>query len=145
MTAEFETDLSESLDELAATRAELRTIVDPLSDADLERARRGEWTVATVLSHLAGTDYAWVRMASLLRGREAPERQQVPAPTSIAAALEALDASRAAFLAVIEGVDEETFYDLRKVEGFQEASVVSAIRDLNGHEHEHLGQLRATL
>lgn len=145
MTTEFETDLRESLAELAATRAELRTIVEPLGDGDLERARRGEWTVATVLSHLAGTDYAWVRMASLLRGREAPERRQVAAPASVAAALETLDASRAAFLAVIEGVDEETFYDLRKIEGFQEASVVSSIRDLNGHEHEHLGQLRATL
>ncbi len=145
MTTEFETDLRESLAELATTRAEARGIVEGLSDGDLERARRGEWTVATVLSHLAGTDYASVRMVSLLRGREAPERPQVLAPASIAAALDALDASRAAFLAVIEGVDEETFYDLRKVEGFQEASVVSAIRDLNGHEHEHIGQLRATL
>lgn len=145
MTTEFDTDLRESLDQLAATRAEARGIVEGLSDDDLERSRRGEWTVATVLAHLAGTDYAWVRMASLLRGREAPERRQVPAPASVAAALEALDASRAAFLAVIEGVDEETFYDLRKVEGFQEASVVSAIRDLSGHEHEHIGQLRATL
>ncbi len=145
MTTEFETDLRESLAQLTATRAEVRGIVEGLSDGDLERARRGEWTVATVLSHLAGSDYSWVRMASLLRGREAPERRQVPAPASAAAALEALDASRAAFLAVIEGVDEETFYDLQKVEGFQEASVVSAIRDLNGHEHEHIGQLRATL
>ena len=52
MTTTFESDLSSARDALASARGELFALVGTLTNADLERARRGGWAVARVLQHI---------------------------------------------------------------------------------------------
>src|SRR5437867_1795393 len=51
-TTTFESDLTSAGQALDDARAELRTLVASLADADLATARRGGWTIARVLHHI---------------------------------------------------------------------------------------------
>ena len=55
-----------------------------------------------------------------------------------------LDSSRAALLRTIDGVDEDSFYRLERL-GREEYSILSARENVAHHDHEHIGQISATL
>ena len=52
MSNEFADDLTRCREDLAAARQELLSVVRALSDTDLEKSRRGGWTVRRVLEHV---------------------------------------------------------------------------------------------
>jgi uncharacterized damage-inducible protein DinB len=145
MSDEFSSDLHAALAELADTRAELRQLLADLTDDDLGRARRGEWSVGSVLGHLIGADQGYQRLIAFLREMPDIPESTLNEPQTVSGAIGDLDAARNALLSAVDGVDEETFYRLRMVPGLQEYSVLSVIRDASGHEREHVEQIRGTL
>lgn len=52
MSDEFDSDLRELQGELTTSRAELLGVIPSPKDSDLDRARRGGWTIARVLEHI---------------------------------------------------------------------------------------------
>ncbi len=145
MTGGFERDLAAARSELDAARQELLGVAEALSDADLDRARRGGWTVRRVLEHVIQSEWLYARLVAHLRELlGAPGETRSGAPASATDALQRLDASRRALLAALEGVDEESFYRLRTV-GHEEYSVFSVLENAAHHDREHAEQVRAVL
>jgi len=142
VTSELDKDLQSSRTGLDAARDELLAVVAALSEDDLERGRRGGWTVRRVLEHVIWSEWMYSRIVTHLRGGQ-PSADPVDAtPSSPADAVERLAGSRAALLAAVEGVDEETFYRLAKI-GQEEYSVLSLLENEINHEREHAQQVRA--
>ncbi|MCH8994726.1 MAG: DinB family protein, partial [Chloroflexi bacterium] len=113
MSAEFDQDLRRAHDDIAAGREQLLDVVKALSDDDLDRGRRGGWSVRRVLEHVIESEWLYARLATHLRDLPQPEGDTpaTKAP-SVAEAARAMGAAREALLAAVEGVDEETFYRL---------------------------------
>src|SRR6476646_9547356 len=67
--------LNTNLSELRASSDRLRSLVEPLDDAALERsAYPSEWSIADVLSHLgSGAVIMQRRLVDTLEGRESPD------------------------------------------------------------------------
>ena len=119
-------------------------------------ARRGGWSVRKVLEHVIHSEWLYSRLATHLRGRPPPEGGTLPdsstsaeepepaAFASVAEAAEQLDAVRAALLAAIDGVDEESFYRLQTV-GHEEYSVLSLLENVALHDREHAPQVQEIL
>lgn len=142
MTTAFERDLATARRDLEAARSELLSVVDALTDAELDKSRRGAWSVRAVLDHLIVTDWWYARAVASLRELESPPRQPVSqAPTSVAHAVADLRAAREALVTACDGVDEETFYRLRKA-GPQEYSVLSILENSADHDREHAHQIQ---
>ena len=142
MTSEFDHDLQSSRTDLDAARAELLAVVNTLQDDDLERGRRGGWTVRRVLEHVIWSEWMYSRIVTHLRGGQPPGDPVDATPSSPADAVERLAGSHEALLAAVEGVDEETFYRLAKI-GQEEYSVISLLENEINHEREHAEQVRA--
>jgi uncharacterized protein (TIGR03083 family) len=145
MTSEFDHDLATIRDDVDSARAGLLERVAALADADLDRARRGGWSVRRVLEHVIQSELAYSRLATHLRGLP-PAEEPMPdcTPASAADAVERLRASRAAMLAAVDGVDEESFYRLGRV-GHEEYSVLSLLENLALHDREHGPQIEEIL
>jgi uncharacterized damage-inducible protein DinB len=141
MTSEFEQDLQRVRDDLAAARAELLAAVTSLSDADLEKARRGGWTVRRVLEHVVWSETMYSRLLQHLRGQQPASDAVEATPASVADAVDRLGASHAAFVEGFDGVDEESFYRLATV-GHEEYSILSMIENESMHEREHATQVQ---
>jgi hypothetical protein len=47
-------------------------------------------------------------------------------------------------LAAVEGVDEDTFYEIRSL-GPDQYSVVSVLENVASHDHEHVEQIEKTM
>ena len=139
--SDFQRHLAQVTGNLEQHRAELLATLAVLDDADMVRARRGGWTVGKVLDHITGSEWHYARLAANLRGMEdvAPESTEAAGMTG---ASQALTRSRAALLKAIDGVTEEDFYRLGTV-GRVEYSVVSVLENVEQHDIEHLGQIRA--
>ena len=164
MSDEFDRDLAAGRDGLASAREGLLAVVGALAEDDLERARRGGWSVRKVLEHVIHSEWLYSRLATHLRGDAPPEgdtrtesgpppeggtatemQDQPPAAfASIAEAVRQLDAVRAALLAAIDGVDEESFYRLQTV-GHEEYSVLSLLENVALHDREHGPQVQEML
>jgi len=143
MTAEFERDLAAARQALDAARRELLATINTLTTADLERARRGGWTVRRVLQHVIDSERLYALLLRHLRGvPPAPPEATANAPESPADALPELDASRRALVAALEGVEEQSFYTLRTV-GHEEYSIFSLLENVASHDREHAGQIKA--
>lgn len=56
----------------------------------------------------------------------------------------ALARTRTQFVALLDGIDEATFYELRAL-GREQYSVVSVLENVASHDHEHLEQIAKTL
>jgi uncharacterized damage-inducible protein DinB len=138
--SEFDQDLTKVRDDMQSARSELLAAVQPLSDADFTRARRGGWAIARVLEHVIDSEWLYGRLALHLRGREAAGEIESGAPANAADAERRLASSRQALLAAVDGVDEETFYRLQKM-GHEEYSVVSILENAAMHDHEHATQV----
>ncbi len=142
MTSEFEQDLQRVREELDAARTELLAAVTSLSDADLDRARRGGWTVRRVLEHVIQSEWLYSRVVLHLRGLPVPGDAIDANPISAVDASDKLGASRAALVQALDGVDEEPFYRLAAV-GHEEYSILSMIENESMHEHEHAAQIQS--
>jgi uncharacterized damage-inducible protein DinB len=138
----FEAHLSGLNDALVRGRDDLLATVSSLSDADLSRARRGGWPIAKVLEHIIGAEWHYARLVSHLRGASPAAAPDTLAVDSLASVRGALGRSRAALLGALEGVTEDEFYRLGTV-GREEYSVVSVLENVDQHDVEHLGQIRA--
>ena len=144
MSSEFERDLHEQSAALDAARADLIDTVSALADGDLERGRRGGWTVQRVLEHVIWSEHLYARLMLHLRGRSAEGEIGEHTPSSVADALERLAAPRAALLAALDGVDEESFYRMQRI-GHEEYSVISILENAVSHDREHTTQVREIL
>ena len=144
MSDEFDRDLATARDSLASAREGLLAVVVALAEDDLGRARRGGWSVRKVLEHVIQSEWLYSRLATHLWGDTPPEEPEPAAFASVAEAAEQLDAVRAALLAAIDGVDEESFYRLQTV-GHEEYSVLSLLENVALHDREHAPQVQEIL
>ncbi len=144
MSEEFERDMRECLKELDSARRELLEVVGLLTVDDLDKTRRGEWSVRRILEHVIYSEQAYARIVAFLRGQQGPGDIPESSPADTAAALDKLAGSRSALLASLDGVDEETFYRIGKV-GHEEYSVISLLENESNHEREHASHVRKTV
>jgi len=144
MAPTFEADLAAALRELAAARHELRRAIESLSDAALDRARRGGWSVRRVLQHIIESELYYAHHAARLRGLPAAALEEERPSSSVPEALRRLGASREALLAAVAGVDEASFYRLAPV-GHAEYSLLSLLENVANHDREHAQQIQSTL
>lgn len=152
MSDEFDRDLAAARDALASAREELLAVVSALAEDDLKRARRGGWSVRKVLEHVIYSEWLYSRLAAHLRGDPLPEggtanttqEPNPPAFASVAEAVRQLDDVRAALVAAIDGVDEESFYRLQTV-GHEEYSILSLLENVALHDREHAPQVQEIL
>ncbi len=141
MPTPFERDLANARDDLHAARTDLLTLVQSLADADLDKARRGGWSVRAVFEHIVQADWWYARGVASLRELDAPPSSPDPATLdTIRHVGLALHAARAALTDACDGVDEEHFYLQRKI-GPQDYSVLSILENSADHDREHAGQI----
>ena len=143
MSPVFRDDLAIAQRELDSARQELLASLGQLTDADLERARRGGWSVGRVVQHLLQSEWHYVRLVRQLRELPpAPPPELADAPTSVADAVRELTAGRQALLEALVGIDEASFYRLSTV-GREEYSVLSVLENVAHHDREHGQQVRS--
>ena len=141
MSSEFDRDLEAVRRECGRDRDTLLSVVSALRNADFDRARRGGWTVQRVLEHVIQSEWLYASMLNHLRGQQTARAPMgAGPPASVANSRRDLAASRKALLAAIDGVDEETFYQLRRV-GHEEYSVLSVLENVALHDREHSAQV----
>ena len=140
MTIQFEQDLAQAGSELDAARSELLAIVQSLTEADLDKTRRGAWSVRSTLAHVIQAEWWYARGVATLRELD-PQPPVDPGPLDAVRDVSlALQAARAALTDACDGVDEEHFYLLRKI-GPQDYSVLSILENCADHDREHARQV----
>lgn len=145
MSTQFERDLTESLTVAEHARALLLERLRLLKDGDLPRTRRGGWSLQEVLRHVIEAEVAYTRVVAHLRGLSLQVPDATPEDVaSVAAVVAALERYRGVLMSAVEGVDEDTFYDVRSL-GREQYSVMSVLENVSDHDHEHLGQIERTL
>ena len=143
MSSAFSEDLARTQGELASARQDLLAILGPLTDADLERARRGGWSVGRVVHHLIQSEWHYAQLVRRLRELEpTPPPDAAAPPTSVAEAVRSLTASRQAVLDALDGIEEASFYRLGTL-GREEYSVLSVLENVAHHDREHGQQVRS--
>lgn len=143
MSPEMNEDFAAARQELDSARQVLHASLDQLSDDDLDRSRRGGWSVRRVVQHLLQAEWHYERLVRQLRELPPTPAPEPPGPpTSVTDAVRGLTASRQALLAALDGIDEASFYRLGAV-GREEYSVLSVLENAAHHDREHGQQLRA--
>src|SRR5262245_3975868 len=105
----FAEDLEAATADMASARAELVSAVQHLSDADLERVRRGGWPIRRVLEHVIEFEWLCVMACDALRQQPVTPRPETScAGQPVDEILCMLDSAHHALLQAIDGVDEET-------------------------------------
>lgn len=133
-------DLVRTLDELQRDRELLLALVRQLSAGDLERSRRGGWTVRRVIEHVIESEATYAKALAHLCARQTGDLPARDVATA-AEAIEKLNATRAAALAMVDGVDDDTFYRLVEL-GHEEYSPLSMLENIALHDREHEEQIR---
>ena len=142
---EFQRDLDENLGAIRDARTDLLNEVRSLTTEDLQRVRRGGWSVQEVLRHVIDSEVAYAKVIGFLRGTPVDLSNASDADVaSGAAAGDALERIRDTTLKLVDGVDEGTFYELRAL-GKEQYSIVSVLENVASHDHEHLEQISKTL
>ena len=142
MSDEFDRDLSKAREDTSQARDGLLAVLRDLKDEDLDKERRGGWSVRKVLEHAIHSEVLYGRLARHLRELPQPEDEAVTVPpATVASAISALENSRGALETAIDGVDEETFYTLRVV-GHEEYSILSLLENVALHDREHAPQIQ---
>jgi uncharacterized damage-inducible protein DinB len=149
VTCTFHSDLASSQQAIEGARRELLTVVDSVSRAGMEQARKGGWPVRRVLEHVIHSEHLYGQAIAYLAGAEVPARPSETSPASAAQARTMLLDARTATLKALEELDldpraYETFYELRKV-GHEEYSVLSVLENVANHDGEHAEQIKAIL
>jgi|GEM_PF-2100517 len=136
-------DLAAVRGELDRARQEVQASLDQLTDEDLDRSRRGGWSVRRVVQHLIQSEWHYARLVSHLRGLQpTPPLAPPTSPASVPDAVRALSAARQALLDALDGIDEASFYRLGTV-GREEYSVLSVLENAAHHDREHVQQIRS--
>jgi uncharacterized damage-inducible protein DinB len=139
---DFDRDRLVAFAELKRRRSDLREVVKGLSDADLDRTRRGSWSVRQVIAHVVESDWWFARAVGALRELEPATRPEHEDDLrQVEQAIAGLAAARAALTEAIEGVTEDAFYRMRKI-GPQEYSVLSVLENCADHDREHAQQVQ---
>ncbi len=142
---EFERDLAENLQAIEVARDALLKQLRLLGDDDLRSTRRGGWSIQEVLRHLIDAEVSYTKVIGFLRGHPVElvnaSDDDVASPQAAAAALER---ARETLVGVLDGVEEETFYELRAL-GREQYSIVSVLENVASHDHEHLEQIAKTI
>jgi hypothetical protein len=141
----FEADRDAVLAEMQASRADLVSAIQPLSSADLDRARRGGWPVSRVIEHVIESEYMYAMAAAAIRKQPVGPRGETSCEGQpIDEIICRLEGGRNALLAAVKDVTEDDFYRLEKL-GHEEYSVFSVLENSAMHDHEHAGQIRSIL
>lgn len=149
MTCSYHRDLASSQEAIRRARDQLLAVVDHLSRADLERARRGGWPVARVLEHVIHSENLYAQATAYLVGAQVQAGGAATSPSSASEARRMLLDTRKALLAALKELDMdpmafETFYELKRV-GHEEYSVLSVLENVVNHDREHAEQIAAIL
>lgn len=140
MTSEFERDMARVDHLMEEGRRRLLSVVNSLEPGDLDRGLRGGWDIRGVLRHIIESEHHYANLVARLRGATPGAANEVDGDlTSAGDVRTALEASRQALLAAVEGVDEDTFYRLGG--SGQEYSVVSVLENVHQHDEEHRAQV----
>lgn len=141
----FQADLETVLADMTTARANLVATVQPLSNADLDRARRGGWPVRRVIEHVIQSEQIYSTVVAALR--EQPVSGSTPVSCvgqPVDEILCQMDTVRTGMLSALEGVDEAHFYELRRF-GHEEYSVLSMLENIANHDREHADQVKTIL
>ncbi len=145
MGTQFERDLAENIDAAAAARTALLERLRLLADEDLRRTRRGGWSMQEVLRHVIDAEIAYARVVGFLRSLSVKIADATPDDVaSMPAVITALERYRRALESAVDGVDEDTFYEVRAL-GKDQYSVMSVLENVADHDHEHAGQIARIL
>jgi len=149
MTCSFHSDLASSQEAIRLARDDLLSVIDPLSRADFDRARKGGWPVRRVLEHVIYSEQLYAQATAYLCGAEVSGRPESSAPGAASEARTMLLDSRKTLLNALAELDmdplaPEKFYELRKV-GHEEYSVLSVLENVAHHDGEHAAQIREIL
>jgi uncharacterized damage-inducible protein DinB len=143
--SEFNAELTENTAAIAGARTALLDRLRRLSNDELIRGRRGGWTVRDVLRHVIDAEVAYAKVIAYLRSSAVDLVNATDEDVaSRDAAIAALERARAQLLPLLDGIDEQTFYDLRAL-GKEQYSVVSVLENVASHDHEHLEQIEKIL
>ena len=143
--SEFERELAENVKAIETARALLVEQLSPLAVEDLRLGRRGGWSIEEVLRHVIDAEVAYAKVLGFLRSRPIELANAGDDDVASArAAIEALVRTRTQLVALLDGVDEATFFALRAL-GREQYSVVSVLENVASHDHEHLEQIAKTL
>ena len=139
----FAADLEALTNEIATSRAEFVATVQTLTDPDLVRVRRGGWPIHKVLEHVIQSEWMYATLISHLQKKPVPQGPNASCEgQQVDEVLCMLDASRSTLLRMLEGVDEDVFYDVQRV-GHEEYSILSVLENVANHDHEHAAQIKA--
>jgi uncharacterized damage-inducible protein DinB len=145
MTSEFESDLAELKSDIDASRAELDSALASLSDSDLDRSRRGGWSLRRTLEHVIDSEWLYAILVSHLGTKPAPDRPQTSCEGDTVADITAkLAACRNALIASLDGASEDNFYEVQRL-GHEEYSILSVLENVASHDREHAEQIKKTV
>jgi DinB superfamily len=140
----FTADLEAALNDATDARAELIAAVQRLSEPHLERAKRGGWPVHHVIEHAIQHDYYMAMFVAHARGERAAMGDPSCAGQPIDEIVCRMENGRRALLSLIDGIDEDAFYELQKL-GHDEFSPLTALENAAAHDREHAQQIASIL
>jgi uncharacterized damage-inducible protein DinB len=147
---EFESDLKRVMSDLERARVDLLSALDGLTEDGLSRRRRGGWSVTEILHHVIGGELHYTNGIAFIRGRPPGRSPNDQGEMRTAAdAVRMLEEARLALLSTLEGMDEDTFYELAPLTNVEEYgqtySVLSVLENVVHHDREHTAQIREIL
>lgn len=125
---------------MATARQALLSLVSPLSADDMRRSRPGGWTAGRVLHHVIESEQIYAKLLAHIRSMPQVE-STAEEPRDGAAAAAALAETRALVESLVDGIDADTLYALRRF-GHEEYSALSILENIAAHDRDHLAQLR---
>jgi len=141
----FEADLETALADATRARADLVSTVQCLTEADLDKVKRGGWPIHRVITHTIEHDYYMAMFVASARGeRFTGSSDATCGGQSIDEVLCRMEAGRTALLSAVNGIAEDDFYTLKTI-GLEEFSPLSAIENAATHDREHLEQVHSIL
>ena len=142
MPSEFESDLAGLKSDIGASRAELDSTVAALSDSDLERSRRGGWSLRRILEHLIESEWLYTSLVSHLGSQPVPDRPNTSCEgDTVAQIADKLTNCRQAFVNTLDGATEDNFYEIQRL-GHEEYSILSVLENVANHDREHADQIK---
>jgi hypothetical protein len=140
----FTADLEAAVNDATSARADLISAVQRLSEADLERAKRGGWPVHRVIEHAIQHDYYMAMFVAKARDERAAMGDPSCLGQPIDEILCRMESGRRALLSLIDGIGEDAFYELQKL-GHDEFSALTALENAAAHDREHAAQIASIL
>ena len=117
MSCSYHSDLASWEERIRVARDELLGVIDPLGRADLERARKGGWTVQKVLEHVIHSERLYGQATAYLVGAEVRADDGSSTPGSATEARTMLLDGRKALLKALESLDEDPMEFMWPVSG----------------------------